>query len=54
MIKIKTSDGKEYQLEKKIICQSNLIKNMLDDLEIDDSAIPLPNLTSSIFDIGNF
>lgn len=51
LIKLSTSDGKEYQLEKSIICQSNLIKNMLQDLEMQDNTIPLPNITSSIMDI---
>jgi S-phase kinase-associated protein 1 len=51
MIKLETSDGKQYTVEEKVICQSNLIKNILQDLEITDAAIPLPNITSSIMDI---
>lgn len=33
MIKLKTSDEREFQVEKSIICQSNLIKGILEDLE---------------------
>jgi S-phase kinase-associated protein 1 len=51
MIRIITSDGKEYALTKSIICQSNLIKNIIEDLDCSEMAIPLPNITSTIMDI---
>lgn len=32
LIRIKTSDEKEFQVEKKVISQCNLIKGILEDL----------------------
>jgi S-phase kinase-associated protein 1 len=51
VVTLETSDGKQYKLQENVICQSHLIKNMLDDLEITHDIIPLPNITSSIMDI---
>ncbi|KAJ3260451.1 hypothetical protein HK103_000593 [Boothiomyces macroporosus] len=50
-IKIKTSDEKEYSIERELIFQSNLIKNMVTDLDVADATIPLPNVRSDILDL---
>ncbi|KAI8902381.1 E3 ubiquitin ligase complex SCF subunit sconC [Globomyces pollinis-pini] len=47
-----SSDSKEYKVSQNAISQSNLIKNMLNDLDIvDGTPIPLPNVTSQILEI---
>ena len=51
LISVKTSDGKEYTIEKNVIVQSQLIKKMLEDLE-NVETIPFENITSSTFDIS--
>ena len=48
LIKISSSDDQVFEVEEKVIMQSALIKNMLNDLEVSDTAIPLPNVTSDI------
>ncbi|KAJ3260453.1 hypothetical protein HK103_000595 [Boothiomyces macroporosus] len=50
-VKLTTSDDKEYTLDRELIFQSNLIKNMVTDLDVFDAPIPLPNVTSSTLDI---
>ncbi|KAI9351206.1 Skp1 family, dimerization domain-containing protein [Obelidium mucronatum] len=46
MVKVTSSDGKEFTIEKEIANQSVLIKGMLEDVgELEDQAIPLPNVT---------
>ena len=48
MVTITTSDNKIFNVKEEIIFQSNLIKNMLSELEsTDDQIIPLPNVNSS-------
>lgn len=48
MIKISSSDDQVFEVEEKVIVQSSLIKNMLNDLEVSDTVIPLQNVTSEI------
>jgi S-phase kinase-associated protein 1 len=48
MIKISSSDDQVFEVEEKVITQSTLIKNMLNDLEVSDTVIPLQNITSDI------
>ncbi len=50
VISLKTSDDKEYQIDRNVIIQSQLIKKMLEDLE-NIETIPLENINSSTFDI---
>ncbi|KAJ3315305.1 hypothetical protein HDV04_003698 [Boothiomyces sp. JEL0838] len=50
-VKLKTSDEVEYILQKDVVTQSHLIKNMLMDLDISDAVIPLPNVSSKILEI---
>jgi S-phase kinase-associated protein 1 len=51
MVLLETSDKKQYNVDKSIAYQSRLIKNMLQDLEIKEDLIPLPNITSHILDL---
>ncbi|KAJ3000683.1 hypothetical protein HDV02_004368 [Globomyces sp. JEL0801] len=44
LIKLRTSDDVVFSIEKHVIVQSVLIKNMLNDLDVVDD-IPLPNVT---------
>lgn len=48
MIKIVTSDNKIFEVEKNVIFQSNLIKNMISDLDISEQSIPIHNIESEI------
>ncbi|KAJ3274584.1 suppressor of kinetochore protein mutant [Terramyces sp. JEL0728] len=48
MVKLTSSDGQEFNVAEDIITQSQLIKNMLSDLEVGEAAIPLPNVTAHI------
>jgi S-phase kinase-associated protein 1 len=48
MIKVLSSDDIEFQVEDNVIMQSYLIKNMVNDLELNDQAIPLVSVQSSI------
>jgi S-phase kinase-associated protein 1 len=50
LISLRTSDEREYQVERNIILQSQLIKKMLEDLE-NVETIPLENISSSTLDI---
>lgn len=43
-----SSDNKEIKVEKQIIEKSILIKNMIEDIEDDESAIPIPNVNENI------
>ena len=49
MVKITTSDSKEFTIEKVIAEKSILLKNMMEDLDEDSSSIPLNNVSSAIF-----
>ena len=59
-VTIKTSDDQIFKVEKSIICASNLIKSILEDLDQTDEAvllgiltkIPLPNITGPVMEIG--
>jgi hypothetical protein len=33
LIKLRTSDEREFQVDRNVICQCNLIKGILEDLE---------------------
>lgn len=48
MIKIVTSDNKIFEVEKHVIFQSELIKNMISDLDISEQSIPIHNIDSEI------
>ncbi|KAI8897532.1 E3 ubiquitin ligase complex SCF subunit sconC [Globomyces pollinis-pini] len=50
LIKLRTSDDVVFSIEKHVIVQSVLIKNMLNDLDVVDD-IPLPNVTSATMKI---
>jgi S-phase kinase-associated protein 1 len=47
MVKLQTSDGDEFEVEKTVACMSNLIKTMLEDLD-DGEVIPLPMVKSDM------
>ena len=48
MLKLQSSDGEDFEVEKVVACMSKTIKTMLEDLDIgdDDEVIPLPNVNS--------
>jgi len=49
MVKLQSSDGEDFEVEKIVACMSNTIKTMLEDLDIgndDEEVIPLPNVNS--------
>ncbi|KAI9352998.1 putative negative regulator sulfur controller-3 [Zopfochytrium polystomum] len=47
-IKLTSSDGQEFAVEKKVADRSVLLKNMLEDVGDADTPIPLPNVTAKI------
>ncbi|KAL2917665.1 hypothetical protein HK105_202538 [Polyrhizophydium stewartii] len=51
MVKLSSSDGREFVVAKEVACQSVLIKNMLEDLgEDSDAPIPLPNVSGPVLE----
>eukprot|EP00045_Choanoeca_perplexa_P020225 m.3884 g.3884 ORF g.3884 m.3884 type:complete len:165 (+) comp6577_c0_seq1:97-591(+) len=52
MVKLRSSDDRDFEVEAKIANMSLTIKNMLEDLgwESDDSPIPLPNVSGTILE----
>jgi len=46
-ILLKSSDGEEFQVEKKVMLESSTIKHMIED-DCAQSVIPLPNVTGKI------
>jgi hypothetical protein len=52
MVKLTSSDGQEFDVPEDVISLSNLIKNMLQDLDVGESCIPLPNVTGHILTKG--
>ena len=52
MVKLTSSDGQEFTVEKNIACISVLIKNMLEDIGDDADTIPLPNVSGHILSKG--
>ncbi|EXC35315.1 SKP1-like protein 1A [Morus notabilis] len=46
-IVLRSSDGESFEVEEAVALQSQTIKHMVEDVS-DDSAIPLPNVTSRI------
>merc|ERR1719450_1452824 len=46
-VKLRSSQGDLFVVEKGVVCMSNLLKNMIDDTGCDDE-IPLPNVKSAI------
>lgn len=51
MMKLKSSDGKEFEVEEAVVKMSVTLKNLIEDLGDDnDSAIPVPNVTSNILE----
>jgi S-phase kinase-associated protein 1 len=51
-VKMTSSDQQEFTVEKNIIYQSALIKNMIADLDVGTAPIPLPNVTGRILSKG--
>ncbi|KAJ1879214.1 hypothetical protein H4R99_002445 [Coemansia sp. RSA 1722] len=50
MIKLQSSDGTTFEVERSVAIQSVLIKNLLEDLGESDSPIPLPNVTAKVLE----
>ncbi|RKP22670.1 SCF ubiquitin ligase complex subunit Skp1 [Syncephalis pseudoplumigaleata] len=48
MVRLHSSEGSEFEVERSVIEKSLLIKNMLDDVGENDAAIPLPNVSGPI------
>lgn len=53
IIRIKTSDEKEFEVEQKAAFLSKIIKNMFDDMEVSpsESVVPLPTIDSKIYEL---
>ncbi|KAF8996313.1 Skp1 family, dimerization domain-containing protein [Cyathus striatus] len=50
MVLLVSSDNMQFNTDKDVICRSVLVRNMIEDLgESDVQAIPLPNVTGSVF-----
>jgi hypothetical protein len=49
---VRTSDDVKVDVEKEILCKSNLISNMLNDLEIEDELIPIPSVSLEVLNIS--
>ena len=47
MVKLKSSQGDLFVVDKEVACMSALLKSMVEDSGTDDE-IPLPNVKSSI------
>jgi S-phase kinase-associated protein 1 len=47
-----SSNQDEFVVEKALVSQSRLIRNMLEDLDMSGGIIPLPNVTSDILKLG--
>ena len=52
MVRVQSSDGQEFVISKEVARQSVLIQNMLEDVGDEDTAIPLPNVSSVILSKG--
>ncbi|KAJ1861441.1 hypothetical protein LPJ73_001020 [Coemansia sp. RSA 2703] len=50
MIKLQSSDGKTFEVERSVAIQSILIKNLLEDLGESENPIPLPNVTAKVLE----
>jgi S-phase kinase-associated protein 1 len=48
VVKLASSEGTEYTVDRDIAEQSVLLKNMLEDVGESENAIPLPNVTGPI------
>ncbi|KAJ9066632.1 hypothetical protein DSO57_1007706 [Entomophthora muscae] len=48
LIKLKSSEGTEFSVERNIIERSVLIRNILEDLGESDTPLPLPNVSASV------
>lgn len=49
-VKLQSSDGKVFKVDKEVATQSVLIKNLLEDLGESEEAIPLPNVTGKVLE----
>lgn len=48
-VRVKSSDGVEFTLDKEVACQSVFLKNLLADMSgSSEEMIPLPNVTGNI------
>ncbi|TPX74856.1 hypothetical protein CcCBS67573_g03881 [Chytriomyces confervae] len=53
MVRITSSDSQEFSVSQDIACQSQLIKNMIEDVgDADEQPIPLPNVAGAILQKG--
>jgi len=48
MVKLTTSEGSTFEVDREIAEKSVLLKNMLEDVGESDNSIPLPNVTGPI------
>ncbi|KAJ1559118.1 hypothetical protein HK405_011942 [Cladochytrium tenue] len=49
-VKLTSSDGQEFSVDKAVAERSVLLKNMLEDVGDSDTPIPLPNVTGKILE----
>ena len=47
MIRLRTSDGEEFEVEEAVAVQSQTIRHMIED-DCADNTIPLPNVTARV------
>ncbi|CAN6604784.1 suppressor of kinetochore protein 1 [Trichomonascus vanleenenianus] len=48
MVKLKSSDGVTFDVDKKVAMKSVLLKNMIEDTGDDDTEIPIGNVSSNV------
>ncbi|KAK9245434.1 E3 ubiquitin ligase SCF complex, Skp subunit [Lipomyces tetrasporus] len=48
MVKLTSSDGESFDVEKDVAERSVLIKNMIEDVGDDSTEIPIPNVTANV------
>ncbi|KAI8049780.1 putative negative regulator sulfur controller-3 [Syncephalis plumigaleata] len=48
MVRLHSSEGSEFEVDRSVIEKSLLIKNMLEDVGETDAVIPLPNVSGPI------
>ncbi|KAK9321905.1 E3 ubiquitin ligase SCF complex, Skp subunit [Lipomyces orientalis] len=48
MVKLTSSDGESFDVEKDVAERSILIKNMIEDVGDDSTEIPIPNVTANV------
>ena len=48
LVKLKSSEGDVFEVERGVACMSGLIRNMIEDCGTNDDEIPLPSVKIAI------